>query len=161
NRPASAVDLLAALDALAAGQPVAPAEIPSQKAADTANSASQVATPVALPAASPPAQRGDRSWLILAGVLVLAVGFLFGGFVLWRLAAPSEQRALLSADALTIVQFRGGNGATSRIGTIGLTSYAAQYPEDSVRITVRLNDPAYCYLIAFNPNGKEQLCYPA
>jgi serine/threonine protein kinase/tetratricopeptide (TPR) repeat protein len=32
---------------------------------------------------------------------------------------------------------------------------------DSVRLFARLNAPAHCYLIAFNPDGSEQLCHPA
>src|SRR5262249_36671734 len=32
---------------------------------------------------------------------------------------------------------------------------------DSVRVFARLGAPAYCYLIAFNPDGSEQLCHPA
>jgi CHAT domain-containing protein/tetratricopeptide (TPR) repeat protein len=32
---------------------------------------------------------------------------------------------------------------------------------DDVRVFANLNRPAYCYLIAFNPDGSEQLCYPA
>lgn len=32
---------------------------------------------------------------------------------------------------------------------------------DSVRVFARLSAPAYCYLIAFNPDGSEQLCHPA
>jgi hypothetical protein len=32
--------------------------------------------------------------------------------------------------------------------------------DDDVWVHAKLNAPAYCYLIAFNPDGKEQLCYP-
>ena len=32
---------------------------------------------------------------------------------------------------------------------------------DDVRVVAQLNRPAYCYLIAFNPDGTEQLCHPA
>src|SRR5262249_5910849 len=31
---------------------------------------------------------------------------------------------------------------------------------DDVRVHVDLDEPAYCYLIAFNPDGREQLCHP-
>ena len=43
---------------------------------------------------------------------------------------------------------------------IGLTSKTTRLNDDAVQVSVRLSAPAYCYLIAFNPNGKEQLCYP-
>ncbi|HKB01969.1 MAG TPA: tetratricopeptide repeat protein [Gemmataceae bacterium] len=32
---------------------------------------------------------------------------------------------------------------------------------DDVRVVARFSRPAYCYLIAFNPDGGEQLCHPA
>ena len=31
---------------------------------------------------------------------------------------------------------------------------------DDVRFHATFNGPAYCYLIAFNPDGTEQLCHP-
>jgi hypothetical protein len=31
---------------------------------------------------------------------------------------------------------------------------------DWVRVAAKFEGPSYCYLIAFNPNGSEQLCYP-
>jgi hypothetical protein len=40
------------------------------------------------------------------------------------------------------------------------TSTAAVHVEDDVQVTAGLTAPAYCYLIAFNPDGSEQLCHP-
>jgi hypothetical protein len=34
------------------------------------------------------------------------------------------------------------------------------FANDSVRVSATLSTPSYCYLIAFNPDGSEQLCYP-
>jgi hypothetical protein len=31
---------------------------------------------------------------------------------------------------------------------------------DAMEVQARFSEPAYCYLIALNPDGKEQLCYP-
>ena len=31
---------------------------------------------------------------------------------------------------------------------------------DAVRVDATFSEPAYCFLIAFNPDGKEQYCYP-
>src|SRR5262249_30626357 len=39
-------------------------------------------------------------------------------------------------------------------------STAAVRADDSVRVLATLSTPAHCYLIAFNPDGTEQLCYP-
>jgi hypothetical protein len=45
------------------------------------------------------------------------------------------------------------------LGTLGDASQEAR-EKDIVRIKARLSEPAYCFLIAFNPDGKEQLLYP-
>jgi tRNA A-37 threonylcarbamoyl transferase component Bud32 len=99
--------------------------------------------------------------LVTAGAAALVL-LLLGGLALWRSPSPPVPAELLSVDALEVVQYGKRDGKKwSRVGTIGKTSHAAQFPDDSVRVNVRLNEPAYCYLIAFNPDGKEQLCYPA
>jgi hypothetical protein len=48
-------------------------------------------------------------------------------------------------------------------GTMSEISLARDPPrlKDLVRVHVRLSRPAYVYLIALNPNGKDQLCLPA
>jgi predicted Ser/Thr protein kinase len=45
------------------------------------------------------------------------------------------------------------------LGFIGSSSFAAHYGEE-VQVTATLSEPAHCYLIAFNPDGRWQLCYP-
>jgi hypothetical protein len=46
------------------------------------------------------------------------------------------------------------------LGTLGEESQEAR-EKDIVRVDARLSEPAYCYLIAFNADGKEQLlCCP-
>ncbi len=45
------------------------------------------------------------------------------------------------------------------LGDIGVASFETQV-EDDVKVRAELSGPAYCYLIAYNPDGKEQLCYP-
>jgi hypothetical protein len=42
-------------------------------------------------------------------------------------------------------------------GTIGVQSSAA-WRDDNVRISARLYAPAYCYLLALNPDGSIQYC---
>jgi hypothetical protein len=48
----------------------------------------------------------------------------------------------------------------TRVGDLQATPTAVPLNDD-VRIVSRLSKPAYCYLIAFNPDGTVQLCYPA
>jgi hypothetical protein len=56
-----------------------------------------------------------------------------------------------------IQQFRGENAGL--IGDITATTEFVR-TDDIVVVSVKLSRPAYCYLIAFNPDGTEQLCYP-
>jgi serine/threonine protein kinase len=128
--------------------------------------------------------RPKRTWrLRLAGaflLLAMAVGLLsflwsplrtalvprlqFGNEA-WRLPSdvPSTQPG--EAEALRIVSleiqlFRDGAGP---LGTIGGTraDFVAGRLNDDVRVRARLGTPGFCYLIAFNPDAKEQLCHPA
>jgi hypothetical protein len=46
------------------------------------------------------------------------------------------------------------------LGGLGTPSTSVRL-DDEVRARVRINRPAYCYLIAFNADGGEQLCYPS
>src|SRR5262249_39394247 len=46
------------------------------------------------------------------------------------------------------------------MGAIGTASFATRFG-DRVRVQCRLSGPGYCFLLAYNPDGSEQLCYPA
>jgi hypothetical protein len=46
------------------------------------------------------------------------------------------------------------------IGTLGVDSPSAR-EKDRVRVSAGLDRPADCHVIAFNPDGHDQLCYPA
>jgi hypothetical protein len=46
------------------------------------------------------------------------------------------------------------------LGAIGSHVFAGRL-DDDVRVHARLTRPAYCYLIALNPDGTPQLCVPA
>ena len=57
-------------------------------------------------------------------------------------------------------RWRSSNAARGvLLGRIGADTQAGQ-AEDEVRVSTRLNAPAYCYLIALHPNGQTQLYYP-
>ena len=47
------------------------------------------------------------------------------------------------------------------LGAIGSDVFAGRYEDDDVRVHARLTTPGYCYLIALNTDGKDQLCFPA
>jgi hypothetical protein len=44
-------------------------------------------------------------------------------------------------------------------GDLGESSFRAQF-DDDVRVEAKFSEAAYAYLIAFNPDGQEQLCFP-
>ena len=46
-----------------------------------------------------------------------------------------------------------------RAGTLGRTSFAA-HEDDEVIVRAELSEPAYAYLIAFRPDGTDELCDP-
>jgi hypothetical protein len=62
-------------------------------------------------------------------------------------------------DALEVTLYRGGR-SPGRVGTIGTRPALAAHVGEAVRVHVRLSRSAYCYLIACNPDGREQLCHP-
>jgi serine/threonine protein kinase len=45
------------------------------------------------------------------------------------------------------------------VGMLGKKSYET-HQGDGVEVTVRLSRPAYAYLIAFRPDGEDELCFP-
>jgi serine/threonine protein kinase len=85
--------------------------------------------------------------LLLAAALVLWPGG-------WRSPPPDQPLQIL---AMHFHHFRGPEA--NYLGEMGITSATTRL-DDDVRVAVRLSTPAYCYLIAFNPDGTEQLCYP-
>jgi hypothetical protein len=58
---------------------------------------------------------------------------------------------------LHVRQYRGD--IAQPLGDIGMTTQVVR-ANDTVRFSAKLTAPAYCYLIAFNPDGTEQLCIP-
>jgi hypothetical protein len=60
--------------------------------------------------------------------------------------------------SFVVKHFRGDN-PPRLLGTIGDSSGPILF-DDDVRVYAQLSAPAYCYLIALNPDGKVRLCYP-
>jgi hypothetical protein len=46
------------------------------------------------------------------------------------------------------------------LGELGATSFRTQF-DDDVRVQLEFKVPLHCYLVALNPDGREQLCHPA
>jgi serine/threonine protein kinase len=130
-----------------------------------------------------PARRSSWDRRGLAAAAVLACGLLAP--VAWRLtdsnpttsvvtpptsvATPpnpsvAPAKGALRAD-ITVTHFKdlGDGRKVERIGPISEASLASDPLQlnDLVRARVTLSRPAYAYLIALNPDGKDQLCLPS
>jgi hypothetical protein len=103
-----------------------------------------------------PARARRRALLpALAALCLLTVA----GF-LWLRPGGSSRPA---ANPLEIKEIRVSHYRDKGKTLVGdlRTSPAALRVDDDVRIVAELSAPAYCYLIAFNPDGTVQLCHPA
>jgi serine/threonine protein kinase len=80
-------------------------------------------------------------------------------FVGSSVTSQAAQRDAVLAEplrvSLRVSHYRGD--PADLLGYLGTNSYATLH-EDAVRVHVELGEAAYGYLIAFNPDGTEQLC---
>jgi len=102
------------------------------------------------------------------GIGLLRVGWTWKGWTLRATAAfalavlfwifsPKVLSAPPPAVSMTVGHYKGAT--QTRLGDIGTSSQAARFG-DSARVEVRASVPACCFLIAFDPDGKEELCWP-
>lgn len=114
----------------------------------------------ALEPASPPS--GRRRAVMTAGTLVVAGVIALAALLAWNRGTDIVHGGgdSLHVVSMQLPHYRGAGRQARRIGDIGLTTWEARYPEDSVAVTVELSDPAYCYVIALNPDGSTRLCFP-
>jgi hypothetical protein len=110
--------------------------------------------------------RRPRRLALEAAVLLLAA-LASGIWLLWprpaREAKPIPVPASIPGQSLKVDSFQVAlhrRVADDPAGSIGINAFAGRLGQD-VRGQARLNIPAYCFLIALNPDGKDQLCYPA
>jgi hypothetical protein len=94
-----------------------------------------------------------RLFGVAAAALPLAV---LGAW--WALGPASIPTPPLKISAMQVDLYR--REPPEHLGIIGNTAFAARYDDDA-RVQAQLSVPAYCYLIALNPDGREQLCSPA
>ena len=124
------------------------------------------------PVLGPPstAKTARRHWLVPAATL--ACGVIVLAFWFWpKVAKPLADRAVPSSSAtptgpiqaeITVKHFKelGDGRRVMPHGTVSETSLASDpLPlKDMVRVHVSLSRPAFGYLIALNPDGRDQLC---
>jgi tRNA A-37 threonylcarbamoyl transferase component Bud32 len=177
-RPDVPEGLAAVLGRLLAKDPAdryaTPAEVSAALAAyagETGGGQTAAPAPAALPGRPAPRR---RSWLLRGAAIVIAVclaGLALLAVIRYRGGPPSAPPPTGTAGvgpavapgagvrvvSLQVKHFRGDPPAY--LGDLGDTSSSARY-DDDVRVEARLSEPGYGYLIAFNPDGKEQLCLP-
>jgi len=116
-------------------------------------------------AASAGRQQGRRSRKHAVAALCALFLLLAAGGAYWWWSVASEQPVLplhdpVEVESFGVLHFRKSDNEAIHLGQIGVNTFAAQYDEDVVRVLATVNQPAYLYLIALNPDGKCQLCYP-
>jgi serine/threonine protein kinase len=188
-RPEVPGGLVAVLDRMLAKNPAERFAVPAEVAAalqpftvdsDLVRLLEPVAAPArhALLVPPPPATRRERFLELVARryVLIATLGvcglLLAVGLVLWPgpgrsprssenglLQGPAVDKPQTPLDVLAVHVHRSRGEQATPLGEMGVTSEKAHLHDD-VRIEVSLSTPAYCYLIAFNPDGTEQLCHP-
>lgn len=165
RRPDVPPELAAVIDRLMAKDPADrfPSAVALREALDalvpTANAARS------LPGSRRPAQTGSswnkHSTLAAAsmGILVLTLAL---ALVRWPpRAQPGSPMGPLEITAFQIRHSRHERDRSDvEQGEIGKQSFTARF-NDRVRLTTTFSEPAYAYLLAFNPDGQEQRLSPA
>jgi hypothetical protein len=96
--------------------------------------------------------------LLLAGVLAVVILALWPGpATRTDIAPPSDQLQILSLDVEYYPTVNGHRDPRARL--LGRDSFMTSC-NDSVEVEARLSQPAYAFLIAFRPDGTEELCFP-
>jgi serine/threonine protein kinase len=117
-------------------------------------------------------RRTNRRRLLAAAALVLVL--VAGSLIFWHTsdrpvmpasAVPSrpDRDPPPAAAPLRVVSFRVSHhrGDPSQVlGDFGIGSCLAARDDDDARVHVELSEPAHCFLIAFDPNGEQELCHP-
>jgi hypothetical protein len=111
-------------------------------------------------AASTPMPR-QRRWpraLLLAAAALLALGL---GWIAFGPGSGPEsgQGGAIQVTTLLVEHFDNRSGKAVSRGRMGEKSFAADV-DDDVRVSLTLSEPGYFYLLALNPDGKVQLCWP-
>jgi hypothetical protein len=68
---------------------------------------------------------------------------------------PTQTSPALRIESLEVKRYHGNS--KQLLGTMGVLTWNARF-NDNVRVLARLSAPAYCYLLALNPDGTVQFC---
>ena len=112
----------------------------------------------------------DLAWFVersrrfaTAVAAVVACGIFALAFWFWPRDGGIGPPPLQAEFSLALFKDSGDGKSALPIGTISKESLHSHPPrlKDLVQVQVMLSRPAYGYLIALNPDGKDQLCVPA
>jgi len=166
-RPDVPPELAAVLDRLLAKDPARRYPTPAALGAALEPFAQSTPGRVRRAAGRTPGRR--RRWVGLALAAACLAGLAALPLAARRLLAPAPVPPALSAPnnpapaaelhmvSLHVQHYRGEQATW--LGELGQDSAEAR-EDDDVRVSARLSIPAYCYLVAFNADGKEQPCLP-
>lgn len=111
-------------------------------------------------------------WRLAAALGVVVIGLLiFLGKAGWFSQEQPENPSLpsphqpalvpvpLIIKLLDVEHFAKKSSFAEPKGKVGLQSFATRF-DDQVRVKAELSQSAYFFLLAFNPNGQVQLCWP-
>jgi hypothetical protein len=102
---------------------------------------------------------GLAALLVIALVAVASAGFL-RAFGIGKAPSPYSTRApVVMSFEVVHDPYRVEGQSTGGNRVLGRESFEAA-ENDYVRVSATLSEPAYCYLVALNPDGSHQLCYP-
>jgi serine/threonine protein kinase len=104
-----------------------------------------------------PAWRLTRRHKLAVGLATVGVALAIALAVWLVQHDPQPSTDPVKTATMTVRQYRGESATL--VGDISAKEDPI-YTDDSVRVSIKLNAPGTCYLLAFNPDGKEQLCYP-
>jgi hypothetical protein len=105
----------------------------------------------------PRPHRGTAPARWAAGALVLVASGLALGLAGRRAFSPPGP---VRVDELAVDHYHAEGGEMHPAGTIGLGPSLTTRRGDGVRVRVRISPPGYPYLIAYNADGQDHLCYP-
>jgi hypothetical protein len=160
DRPASMAEVADALRPFAAGADL-PALLARTGEAMTDTAVTSATDVPGVGEYRPPRRRRKHAWLYAALAATAVAGVVALVIALRDKPEPDRAREPDPEPVRVLgVEVRQVRGAEDKpVGLIG-TDHKTIELNDGVRFTVKLSAPAYCYLVAFNPDGKEQLCYP-
>jgi hypothetical protein len=115
-----------------------------------------------------------RRWFWIALLAAAGTGVTVAGLLLWQLwtglrpisersgarAAVTVAAAPLQVRELRVSVVKETRKAFRSAYELGVHIFAAHFGNE-VQVHADFSEPVYCFLLAFNPDGKEQLCWPA